>query len=75
MNVAKGASEDKILATGLHRVRDIYCIQCTTIIGWTYVSDTNSFSKASRSYLDFDMTIIVITLKETGPKFRVIICK
>ncbi len=28
MNVQTGPPEDKTLATGLHRVRDIYCKQC-----------------------------------------------
>jgi hypothetical protein len=26
------------LSTGLHRVRDIYCLVCFNVIGWTYVS-------------------------------------
>ena len=38
MNVQTGPPEDKALATGLHQVRDIYCKQCLTIVGWTYVS-------------------------------------
>lgn len=38
LNVSMGPAEDKELATGLHRVRDIYCKQCLTIVGWTYVS-------------------------------------
>lgn len=38
-NVTAGPAEDKMLATGLHRVRDVYCNICFTIIGWTYVRD------------------------------------
>lgn len=40
LNVASGPPEEKELATGLHRVRDIYCKMCLTVIGWTYVSYT-----------------------------------
>ena len=25
------------MATGLHTVSDIYCFNCTTYLGWTYV--------------------------------------
>ncbi|TNV85428.1 hypothetical protein FGO68_gene5631 [Halteria grandinella] len=35
-NVGTGISEDKQLSTGLHRVRDIYCKVCVTVVGWTY---------------------------------------
>jgi hypothetical protein len=37
-NVGTGIAEEKQLATGLHRVRDIYCKVCVTVVGWTYVS-------------------------------------
>lgn len=36
--MSTGPPEDKMLATGLHKVRDIYCKPCLTIVGWTYVS-------------------------------------
>ena len=31
-----GASEQKMLLTGLHIVRDIYCRVCDSDLGWTY---------------------------------------
>eukprot|EP00347_Sterkiella_histriomuscorum_P002552 403367709 len=37
MNVQMGPSEDKQLATGMHQVRDVYCVSCLQVIGWTYV--------------------------------------
>lgn len=33
----KGPREDRILMTGLHTVRDVYCTQCHLPLGWTYV--------------------------------------
>ena len=33
-----GPQKDKQMMTGLHTVRDIKCKQCSTEIGWTYVS-------------------------------------
>lgn len=38
INFGSGPPEDKVLATGLHRVRDIYCAKCLTVCGWRYVS-------------------------------------
>lgn len=37
VNVKYGKAEDRDMTTGLHRVKDIYCIQCSTLLGWTYV--------------------------------------
>uniref|UniRef100_A0A7R9U7K2 Protein yippee-like n=1 Tax=Pinguiococcus pyrenoidosus TaxID=172671 RepID=A0A7R9U7K2_9STRA len=36
VNVMTGPSERRVLITGLHVVADIYCIQCESLIGWTY---------------------------------------
>lgn len=40
--MSTGPPEEKELATGLHRVRDIFCKQCLSIVGWTYVSIATS---------------------------------
>jgi hypothetical protein len=32
-----GEVSDKHMATGLHTVSDIYCIQCASYVGWTYI--------------------------------------
>ena len=29
------------MTTGLHTVRDISCIKCNTVLGWTYVGITS----------------------------------
>jgi len=34
--VTLGEMEDRILLTGLHSVRDLFCISCETLIGWKY---------------------------------------
>eukprot|EP00164_Ancoracysta_twista_P014295 GFYU01023237.1.p2 GENE.GFYU01023237.1~~GFYU01023237.1.p2 ORF type:complete len:113 (+),score=8.61 GFYU01023237.1:113-451(+) len=36
INVAYGAREDRLLITGLHTVRDIFCNCCQAPLGWKY---------------------------------------
>eukprot|EP00500_Bicosoecida_sp_ms1_P001172 CAMPEP_0203811530 /NCGR_PEP_ID=MMETSP0115-20131106/3619_1 /ASSEMBLY_ACC=CAM_ASM_000227 /TAXON_ID=33651 /ORGANISM="Bicosoecid sp, Strain ms1" /LENGTH=112 /DNA_ID=CAMNT_0050720355 /DNA_START=41 /DNA_END=376 /DNA_ORIENTATION=+ len=36
VNVLKGPREDRILMTGLHTVRDVFCARCSLALGWTY---------------------------------------
>ena len=38
INVFMGPESTKEMMTGVHVVSDIYCIQCSVVIGWTYVS-------------------------------------
>ncbi len=38
INVYLGAAQEKMLITGLHKVCDLYCKNCDTLIGWKYVS-------------------------------------
>ena len=37
-NITLGPEVDREMLTGLHVVRDIYCGQCNTMVGWKYVS-------------------------------------
>ena len=37
LNVNEGPSEEKMLLTGIHIVRDIFCKSCSAYVGWTYV--------------------------------------
>eukprot|EP00823_Brevimastigomonas_motovehiculus_P003785 TRINITY_DN2362_c0_g1_i2.p1 TRINITY_DN2362_c0_g1~~TRINITY_DN2362_c0_g1_i2.p1 ORF type:complete len:117 (-),score=12.80 TRINITY_DN2362_c0_g1_i2:166-516(-) len=37
-NVIKGPQEDRILATGVHTVSDIFCGCCQEYCGWFYVA-------------------------------------
>lgn len=39
INIEYGKAEDRQMSTGLHRVRDVYCIYCSTLLGWTYVKE------------------------------------
>lgn len=42
MNVVAGESEDdRMMTTGLHTVRDIFCVACGAILGWKYVCNMN----------------------------------
>jgi hypothetical protein len=36
VNVRLGEQEERTMSTGLHVVRDIYCIKCGTTVGWKY---------------------------------------
>ena len=38
INVFMGPESEKTMMTGVHIVSDVYCIQCSTVIGWTCVS-------------------------------------
>jgi len=37
INVFMGPESEKTMMTGVHIVSDVYCVQCSTVIGWTYV--------------------------------------
>ncbi|XP_044394582.1 protein yippee-like isoform X2 [Triticum aestivum] len=42
VNVVAGESEDdRMMTTGLHTVRDIFCVACGAILGWKYVCNMN----------------------------------
>ncbi|CCA74243.1 related to Yippee protein [Serendipita indica DSM 11827] len=36
VNVRQGEPNDRPMTTGLHTVRDIFCIKCNTQVGWKY---------------------------------------
>lgn len=37
INFVKGEAEDKEMATGLHKVADIFCKTCMHYLGWYYI--------------------------------------
>ena len=37
INVSAGPEEEREMLTGVHVVRDIYCISCQSNVGWKYV--------------------------------------
>ena len=37
-NVTLGTSEDRLLMTGVHTVRDAFCAGCNERLGWQYVN-------------------------------------
>src|SRR5437588_2127605 len=37
INVTFGPIEERILTTGLHTICDLYCLDCESKIGWTYI--------------------------------------
>lgn len=38
VNTLEGPNEDRTMATGLHRVHDIFCVKCGSNVGWRYVT-------------------------------------
>ena len=42
INVSTGPEEEREMLTGVHVVRDIYCISCQSNVGWKYVRPTHS---------------------------------
>ncbi|KAF9520528.1 hypothetical protein BS47DRAFT_1286992 [Hydnum rufescens UP504] len=36
VNIEQGEPADRQMTTGLHTVRDIYCVKCGTTLGWKY---------------------------------------
>lgn len=45
-NITLGDAEDRHMTTGLHTVRDIFCVKCNSVLGWKYVS----INKANSPY-------------------------
>lgn len=37
-NVTLGVKVDRLMMTDMHIVADIFCVNCGTNVGWTYVS-------------------------------------
>lgn len=38
VNISAGPQEPRLMTTGMHTVRDIFCVGCMYSIGWKYVS-------------------------------------
>lgn len=38
VNITVGASEERLMLSGMHTVADIFCCSCGQIVGWKYVS-------------------------------------
>lgn len=37
INIIEGPNEEKMLTTGVHLIRDIFCKSCNASVGWTYI--------------------------------------
>ncbi|KAI8364828.1 yippee zinc-binding/DNA-binding /Mis18, centromere assembly-domain-containing protein [Choanephora cucurbitarum] len=57
INVTCGKEEVREMATGLHQVRDISCVYCSMLLGWTYVKAYNSENKykEGKSVLEYKL--------------------
>lgn len=37
VNVFRGSVENRVLISGIHKVADVQCIVCDTLLGWEYL--------------------------------------
>ncbi|KAI8989938.1 Yippee/Mis18 [Pilobolus umbonatus] len=48
VNVQYGDPESRLMSSGPHKVRDIFCIKCSQLLGWNYVkaySNSNQYKE------------------------------
>jgi hypothetical protein len=59
INVYEGPSEEKILLTGVHIVKDVFCKKCKGYVGWTYVKayEISEKYKEGRFILERDQIV------------------
>ncbi|GMH87425.1 hypothetical protein TL16_g10856, partial [Triparma laevis f. inornata] len=54
VNVTLGAEEDRMLMTGLHKVCDLKCVRCDSLLGWTYVKAYEASQKYKEGKFIFE---------------------
>ncbi|KAI8355681.1 yippee zinc-binding/DNA-binding /Mis18, centromere assembly-domain-containing protein [Blakeslea trispora] len=56
VNVTCGKEEDRQMVTGLYQVRDISCVHCSKLLGWTYVKayDSENTYKEGKFVLEYE---------------------
>jgi hypothetical protein len=59
INVSEGPSEEKILLTGVHIVKDVFCKRCKAYVGWTYVKafETSEKYKEGKYILERNLAL------------------
>lgn len=50
VNVIEGEPNDRVMTTGNHTVRDIYCCKCGQTLGWKYVRRLLLHQPLSKAY-------------------------
>ncbi|ELU44915.1 Yippee domain-containing protein [Rhizoctonia solani AG-1 IA] len=50
VNIKIGPPGDRPMTTGLHTVRDIYCVRCGETLGWKYRGNSSSSASCSKTY-------------------------
>jgi hypothetical protein len=58
INYVEGGTEDRAMSTGLHKVRNIYCGTCNSLIGWKYVHAYESSQKYKENKFILEVTQI-----------------
>ncbi|KAI9330248.1 yippee zinc-binding/DNA-binding /Mis18, centromere assembly-domain-containing protein [Pilaira anomala] len=59
VNIELGKAEDREMTSGLHRVKDISCIKCSMMLGWTYVKAYNSDNKYKEGKFILEKKLLV----------------
>ncbi|GMH64689.1 hypothetical protein TrST_g10108 [Triparma strigata] len=54
VNVTLGEEEDRMLMTGLHKVCDLKCSRCDSLLGWTYVKAYEASQKYKEGKFIFE---------------------
>ena len=68
-NVVLGDEEEVLLATGLHRIANVFCLECGERLGWKYI-DTREYSqryKLGKTILETEQCLKVHSWLEPTP--------
>ncbi|KAF3442012.1 hypothetical protein FNV43_RR15928 [Rhamnella rubrinervis] len=59
VNISVGASEERMMLSGLHMVADIFCCSCGQIVGWKYevAQDKSQKYKEGKFVLERDRIV------------------
>ncbi|KZT52751.1 yippee-like protein [Calocera cornea HHB12733] len=59
VNVVEGAPEDRAMTTGLHTVRDIFCVKCNQTLGWKYDKAFEQSQKYKEGKYILERTLLI----------------
>ena len=45
INIYRGPVENRVLISGIHKVADVRCTVCNTVLGWIYLEATDDSQK------------------------------
>ncbi|CAO3697994.1 unnamed protein product [Rhizopus stolonifer] len=72
VNVEYGKAEDRDMVTGLHRVRDVSCVHCSALLGWTYVKAYSSDNKYKEGKFILEKKLLIDLSTKMRPSHRLV---